>query len=105
MSRELPASLTGDKLGHTAVRQACADAGLPLRDRYGYGIPDAWVVRAVKAARTGRTLTAGVDALTLEVYCEGLELSPAAYDSPVTEGEAFRLVRILRSPVADGVVR
>jgi hypothetical protein len=70
-SAPLPRALGDAELAFPAIQQACADAGVPLRDRYGWAFPTEWVVRAVKAARTGRSLKAGVGPSTRRCGSKG----------------------------------
>jgi len=104
MSALLPRPLGDAELAFPAVHRACADAGVPLRDRYGWAIPADWIRRAVNAARSGTGTKEGAVALSEEMF-NGLELCPDRYEVPATVGQLLLIVQILRSPVADVVVR
>lgn len=99
--KELPKPLDDAGLDFPAIHQACADKGVPLKDRYGWAFGEDRIRQAVRAARGASSLPAAVDALAEEMFCNGLELCPLAYDCPAEDAELLAIARILRSPVAD----
>lgn len=101
LPRPLPSVVGQADLAFPAIHQACADADVPLRDRYGWALAGDVIERAVKAARAGRSIKAGVEALVAEVTLNGLELCPDHYDDPADDDQLRVIVKILRSPIAD----
>ena len=93
------------ELRYDAVRQACAEAGVPLRDRYGYPIPDEWLLDAVRVARGAADLAEAGGALEQAVLLGWFELAAAtSLCFPINAAEASILAEVLRSPLADTAV-
>ena len=93
------------ELRYDAVRQACAAAGVPLRDRYGYPIPDEWLLDAVLVVRGAASLAEAGDALEQAVLLGRFELAAAtSLCFPINAAEAHALAVILRSPLAKTAV-
>lgn len=102
---QTPPAMSGTTITHLALRQAAANAGVPLRDRYGFATFDDWLEKAVRLARDAETVAIAAEALEMGAWMHEFELASAdSLSLPINAAEAHTLAMLFRGPLGETAV-